>query len=75
MLFFRDEEQVAAWCSAHGVAKRPLATLDQLWKLSVAWYSTRLAPDARRPSPDEMRRIFAQIGLDDPFWDAQSDRF
>ena len=75
MLFFRDEEQVNAWCVANDVPRRPLVTLDQLWKLSVAWYSTRLSPDARRPGPDEMRRIFAEIGLDGPFWDPQSDRF
>lgn len=75
MLFFRDEEQVNAWCEANGVPRRPLVSLDQLWKLSAAWYWTRLTPDARRPGPDEMRRIFAGIGLDGPFWDPQSDRF
>ena len=75
MLFFRDEEQVNAWCAANDVPRRPLVTLDQLWKLSVAWYASRLAPEARRPGPDEMRRIFADIGLDGPFWDPQSDRF
>ncbi len=75
MLFFRDEEHVNAWCAANAVPRRPMVTLDQLWKLSVAWYSSRLTPDARRPAPDEMRRIFRDIGLDDPFWDPQSDRF
>lgn len=75
MLFFRDEGQVEAWCAANAVPKRPLATLDQLWKLSVAWYSNRLTPDARRPGPDEMRRIFADVGLAGPFWDPQSDKF
>ena len=47
----------------------------QLWQLAVAWYATRLSPDARRPGPDEMRRIFARIGLHDPFWDPQADTF
>ena len=73
MLFFRGEEQVEAWCAANGVPKRPLVTLDQLWKLSVAWYSTRLTPDARRPGPDEMVAIFARVGLVGPFWDPKSD--
>ena len=75
MLFFRDEEQVNAWCAANGVPRRPLVTLDQLWQLSVAWYSSRLTPDARRPGPEEMRQIFADIGLTGPFWDPQSDQF
>jgi hypothetical protein len=75
MLFFRDEEQVDQWCVAQELEKRPLVTLDQLWKLSVAWYSNRLTPDARRPGPDEMRRIFGDIGLEGPFWDPQADKF
>jgi hypothetical protein len=75
MLFFRGEEQLEAWCRANGVTRRPLVTLDQLWKLSMAWYGNRLTPDALRPGPDEMRRIFAEIGLAGPFWDPQSDRF
>jgi len=75
MLFFRDEEQVDAWCAGNGAPRRQPVTLDQLWRLSVAWYSSRLTPDARRPGPDEMRQIFAGIGLEGPFWDPQSDRF
>jgi hypothetical protein len=47
----------------------------QLWELAIAWYATRLTPEARRPGPDEMRGIFAQIGLDDAFWDPQADTF
>jgi hypothetical protein len=47
----------------------------QLWDLAVAWYSSRLQPGARRPGPDEIRTIFGQIGLVDPFWDPQADAF
>jgi hypothetical protein len=49
--------------------------MDQLWKMATTWYSTRLEPSARRPQPDEIRGIFAAIGLDDDFWDPRSDRF
>jgi len=44
-------------------------------RLAVVWYSSRLDPEARRPGPDEIRAIFAGIGLDGPFWDLQSDQF
>ena len=54
---------------------RPLVTIDQLGRLAKAWYSNRLEPDARRPQPDEMRAIFAGIGLTGPFWDPQADTF
>ncbi len=75
MLFFRSEERVNEWCREQGVPRRPILSLDQLWKLAVAWYDNRLAPDARRPQPNEMRRIFAGVGLEGPFWDPQSDEF
>jgi len=37
--------------------------------------STRLQEDARRPQPNEMRSIFAGLGLRGDFWDPQSDNF
>ena len=75
MLFFRSEERVREWCSAAGHPLRPRVTIPQLWQLSLEWYSTRLEPDSRRPQPDEMRRIFARLGLNDDFWDPRSDVF
>jgi len=75
MLFFRSEERVREWCESHGLPMRPLITLDQLWQLSVAWYGSRLSPDAKRPGPGEMREIFARVGLEGDFWDPQSDHF
>ena len=75
MLFFRSEEDVREWCRAQNLPLRPLVTLDQLWGLAQAWYSTRLQPDARRPQPAEMRQIFARLGLAGPFWDPESDSF
>jgi hypothetical protein len=75
MLFFRSEERVDEWCRERGLPRRPLVSLDQLWKLAVAWYDNRMSPDARRPAPGEMREIFAQIGLEGPFWDPEADTF
>jgi hypothetical protein len=75
MLFFRSEERVREWCTAHGHPMRPLVTMDQLWKLATTWYSTRLQENSRRPRPDEMRAIFAGLGLEGDFWDPTADRF
>ena len=75
MLFFRSEEQVRAWCQEHNVPMRPLVSIDQLWALSTTWYSTRLQENSRRPKPDEMRSIFASLGLEGDFWDPTLDRF
>ena len=75
MLFFRSEEQAREWCEAHSYPLRPLVTMDQLWKLATTWYSNRLQADSRRPQPDEMRQIFADLGLEGDFWDPRSDSF
>jgi hypothetical protein len=75
MLFFRSEEQVDAWCRAQNAPRRPLATIDQLWRLAVTWYATRLEPESRRPAPSEMRGIFEGLGLLGDFWDPSSDSF
>ena len=75
MLFFRSEEALSDWCKARQVPQRPTATLPQLWQMAVAWYANRLSPDARRPDANEIRQIFARIGLTDPFWDPQADKF
>jgi len=75
MLFFRSEEHVHRWCKANGVMKRPLVSLDQLWQLAVTWYGSRLNIESRRPAPDEMVKIFSEIGLEGSFWDPKSDQW
>lgn len=75
MLFFRSEELVREWCVARGVPMRPLVSIPQLWTLATTWYSTRLQENSRRPKPDEMRAIFAGLGLEGDFWDPTADRF
>jgi hypothetical protein len=75
MLFFRSEEDVRAWCNAHGSPLRPLVSMDQLWDLATTWYATRLQENSRRPQPEEMRAIFAGLGLEGDFWDPKADSF
>jgi hypothetical protein len=73
MLLFRSEETVDRWCATHESPRRPLITLDQLWRLAVVWYANRLTAESRRPGPDEMVSVFASMGLTGPFWDPKSD--
>jgi hypothetical protein len=68
MLLFRSEEHVDRWCRIRGLLKRPLVTLDQVWKLAVAWYGNRLTAESRRPVGAEVQAIFREIGLEGPFW-------
>jgi hypothetical protein len=75
MLFFRSEERIAEWCRARALPQGPVVRMDQLWGLATTWYANRLEPDARRPKPDEMRGIFAGLGLHGDFWDPKADTF
>ena len=72
MLFFRSEERVRDWCVAQGSPVSPIVTIDQLWDLARAWYTTRLQPTSRRPQSAEMREIFASVGLTGDFWDPEA---
>lgn len=75
MLFFRSEEHVRRWCEARSLPLRPIISLAQLWRLAVTWYENRLTVDSRRPAPEEMVRIFAEIGLEGPFWNPKADQW
>jgi hypothetical protein len=73
MLFFRSEEDVAAWCQERPLPVRPLVSMAQLWYLAETWYSNRLTVESRRPAADEMTRIFNAVGLEGAFWDPFAD--
>ncbi len=75
MLLFRSEANVAAWCAAQGLPKRPILSLEQLWVLADTWYGNRLTVASRRPAAEEMVEIFAGIGLEGPFWDPLTDEW
>jgi len=75
MLFFRSEERIDDWCRSSGIPRRPTVRMDQLWRLAVTWYGTRLEAESRRPAPEEMRGIFESIGLRGDFWDPRADTF
>ena len=75
MLFFRSEERVREWCTARASSVRPLVSIEQLWALARTWYESRLQVDSRRPRSEEMREIFAALGLEGDFWDPRSDAF
>ena len=68
MLLFRSEEHVAAWSERRGSPVGATMTLEQGWRLAVAWFHDRLSPDWRRKTPEETEAVFAGIGLTGPFW-------
>lgn len=75
MVFFRSEDLLVQWCRGRGVAPSPPVRIDQLWRLAVTWYASRLQADSRRPAAAETRGIFESIGLHGDFWDPRMDTF
>jgi hypothetical protein len=69
MLLFRSEEHVDRWCRQWGQERGALLSLDQAWRLALAWYSPdRREPAWRRKNVDEVEALFAELGLTETFW-------
>ena len=69
MRFFRSEESLRGWQAAGGFGGAMLP-LPQLWALSRRWYAGRLSPEFHGRGLDEIRAIFAAVGLRGAFWEA-----
>jgi hypothetical protein len=68
MLAFRSEEHVERWCEIRGLPRGAVFPLETCWRLADAWYASRLAPDWRRRTPEEVEAVFAELGLEGDFW-------
>ena len=65
MLLFRSEEHLERWPGPRGA----ILSLDTAWKLAQAWFGTdRRLPEWRRRTADEIRELFASLGLTGDFW-------
>ena len=68
MLLFRSEEHLGRWLDERGLSRGATMTLDQQWRLAHAWYSSRMSPDWRRRTPEEIAEVFGSVGLTGAFW-------
>ena len=68
MRLFRSEEHVDNWLRMQDRAKGSVFSPAQLWHLAQLWFADRLSPDWRRLTLDEVHAIFADVGLEGPFW-------
>jgi hypothetical protein len=55
--------------AAGGGQVAALVDLPTMWRLGKVWYADRLDDDHRRRTPAEATSVFAELGLDGPFWD------
>jgi hypothetical protein len=70
MLFFRSEEFLNEWLESKKAARGATLSVEQVWKLSKRWYHNRLSLEYHGRSVDQIQKIFREIGLTDPFWQA-----
>lgn len=68
MSFFRSEDDVDDWCRRTGEAKGDILSLEQAWRLAIAWFGDRMQPAYRNLSDEDMRRLFLNLGLTSAFW-------
>lgn len=68
MLLFRSEEHVARWCADWNLPPGASITPELCWRLSLAWFADRRAPEWRRRTIEEAQELFTGLGLISPFW-------
>lgn len=65
MLLFRSEEHIDRWSGPRGA----VLSLETTWRLAQAWFGVdRRLVEWRRRTPDEIRELFATLGLTGDFW-------
>lgn len=68
MLLFRSEEDIERWSGLRGTPRGEVMSVEQQWRLAIAWFANRLEPGFRRRTVDEAEAVFAGVGLTGPFW-------
>jgi hypothetical protein len=68
MRLFRSEEEIGAWCRAHGSERGAVVPVATLRALAERWYGDRLDPGWRPRSTAESQRILDEVGLTGGFW-------
>jgi hypothetical protein len=67
MLFFRGEEDIDMWRTQWSQPRGATLTIDQAWKLAVAWYANKMNPNWCRATLDETEALVANLGRTGPF--------
>ena len=69
MLLFRSEEHVERWCRQWSMPRGAILTMEQAWRLAVAWFSAdRGAREWSRSPVEVVEQLFESLGLVGSFW-------
>ena len=69
MSLFRSEEHVDRWLKKTANQCGAVLSLEQVWRLSKAWYQDPRKPTWRLRTRDESQGVLRSVGLTDPFWE------
>jgi hypothetical protein len=68
MLLFRSEGNIDHWCKTTQMPRGELLSIEQVWRLSQAWYADRLSDSYQGRTAAQAEAIFRALGLEGPFW-------
>ena len=68
VLPFHTREDVARWCSRHGVHQGEPVPLSQVAALARIWYGRHADPGWKKWTVAEAEEIFQRVGLRSDFW-------
>jgi hypothetical protein len=68
MLLFRSEPHIDRWCKHWNRPRGGTLSLAQGWKLARRWYGDRLDAAWRPMTAPEVKKVFAEVGLEGDFW-------
>ena len=68
MRLFRSEEEIDAWCTAHGLPRGATLGVATLRELAARWYGDRLSPRWRPRTRAESQAVLDAVGLTGDFW-------
>lgn len=77
MLVFANESDVDAWSTRHALPRGDVQRIQKAYDFAREWYGYHLAPEWRKWTTDEARRLFEKHGLRGPIWELPrtADRF
>ena len=68
MMLFKSEQHLAKWLQARGVPRGSVLSLEQAWRLAMAWYHDPRDPRWRPRTREEQQAVVNSVGLRGAFW-------
>jgi len=68
MSLFKSEQHLARWLQTNQVQRGSVLSLEQAWRLAMAWYRDPRDPEWRPRTKQEQQAVVDSAGLRGAFW-------